>query len=162
MPRTTYTKKLLQDAASQSVSVAGVLRLLGIKQAGGSQSHVKRMLDKYEIDCSHFTGQAHNKGRVDLKRLTSEQILVLSPEGSPKEKTYKLRRALLEVGVEMACVMCGLGVEWNGKPIVLEIDHVNENWLDNRIENLQFLCPNCHSQKTAMSYKKRKSSARMV
>lgn len=161
MPRTVYTKELLQDAVDQSVSVAGVLRMLGIKQAGGSQSHVTRMLKKYEIDCSHFTGQGHNKGKVSLAKQSFDQILVLLPEGSAKEKTYKLRRALLEAGVEMTCVMCGLGVEYNGKSIVLEIDHINENWLDNRKENLQFLCPNCHSQKTVMSYKKRKY-ARMV
>lgn len=44
------------------------------------------------------------------------------------------------------CEWCGLGPEWNGKPIVLELDHVNGNPRDNRLENLRILCPNCHSQ----------------
>lgn len=155
MPRTVYTKELLQDAANQSVSIAGVLRALGIKQAGGSQSHVTRMLKKYEIDCSHFTGQSHNRGKRSPIKMSPDQILVVLPEGSNKTATFRLRRALLEAGVEMTCVMCGLGVEYNGKPIVLEIDHINENWLDNRKENLQFLCPNCHSQKTQGSLSQR-------
>ena len=155
MPRTKYTKELLQDAVNQSVSVAGVLRLLGIKQAGGSQSHVTRMLKKYEIDCSHFTGMGHNKGKSSPIKKHFTEVLVVLPDGSNKMTTHRLRRALQEAGVEMSCVMCGLGVEWNHKPIVLEIDHINENWLDNRIENLQFLCPNCHSQKTQGSLSQR-------
>jgi ribosomal protein S27AE len=44
-----------------------------------------------------------------------------------------------------SCDLCGL-TEWGSKPISLELYHVNGDGLDNRVENLQFLCPNCHSQ----------------
>lgn len=44
------------------------------------------------------------------------------------------------------CSECGLGSEWNGKYISLQIDHINGDGMDNRLENLRFLCPNCHSQ----------------
>jgi len=157
MPRHKYTREQLEAAAQVSVSVAGVLRQLGIKQAGGSQSHITRKLRDYEIDISHFTGMAHNRGKKSIRRLSPADILVKMPAGSSRTGVIKLRRALVESGVKMSCTMCGLGVEWNGSPIVLEIDHINDDFLDNRLENLQFLCPNCHSQKTKLSYLKRKT-----
>lgn len=43
------------------------------------------------------------------------------------------------------CYKCGLDSWIDGK-LVLELDHINGNNTDNQLENLQFLCPNCHSQ----------------
>ncbi|GAA1809788.1 hypothetical protein GCM10009749_17860 [Agromyces neolithicus] len=46
----------------------------------------------------------------------------------------------------MLCVACGLGPEWNGKPLTLELDHVDGDRLNNELANLRLLCPNCHAQ----------------
>lgn len=153
-----YTKEILEEAARNSESIAGVLRYLKLRQAGGTQSHIANKLKSLEVDTSHFTGKGHNKGKISPTRKTPETAFVILPEGSPKAKTHILRRVLVESGVEEVCNYCGLGKVWNGKPITLEINHIDGNWLNNLKENLEFACPNCHSQEvhTNMPHKHRK------
>ncbi|MBV8433508.1 MAG: HNH endonuclease [Candidatus Eremiobacteraeota bacterium] len=63
---------------------------------------------------------------------------------SKSRRTIKKR--LLQAGLlENRCDYCGLE-EWMGEPLVVQIDHVNGNRADHRLENLRMLCPNCHSQ----------------
>ncbi len=60
---------------------------------------------------------------------------------------HALRRRLVEEGVlEYKCDICKCPPIWNGAPLSLHLDHVNGVYNDNRVENLRFLCPNCHSQ----------------
>ncbi|SDK14856.1 HNH endonuclease [Nonomuraea maritima] len=141
-----YSREMLAEAAAQSRSVADVLRRLGIKWTGGSHAHISRRLKHFDIDTSHFVGQAHGKGRRPLTLRPYEQVLALRPAGSIREKAPVLRRALREAGVPYACAGCRIGGTWQRKPLTLHVDHINGDWLDNRMENLRFLCPNCHSQ----------------
>lgn len=55
-------------------------------------------------------------------------------------------RILKQKLIEYKCEECPLTDEWNGKKLVLQLDHRNGIHNDNRLENLRFLCPNCHSQ----------------
>lgn len=139
-----YSKELLEGIARECFSVAAVLRKLGLKQSGGNQSHINRRLIEYSIDTSHFTGMGHNKGK-NLHTLTSMDILSVDRLQGRREKANVLRRALVEVGVPEQCD-CGLKTEWNGKKLVLQVDHIDGDFSNNRKENLRFLCPNCHSQ----------------
>lgn len=145
-----YTKELLQSAVKDSLSFAGVLRNLNLKQAGGTQSYITSLIRKYDIDTSHFTGALWNKGKVFTKlRKKTEDILVLSPVGSHRTRHTHLVRAMLESGIKYECSICSCGEQWNGANITLEVDHIDGNSLDNRLYNLRFLCPNCHSQQKA-------------
>lgn len=146
--RIKYTKEMLEQLVKESFSVAQVIKKLGLKQAGGTHCHLSRKIKKLEIDSSHFLGQAYNSGanyKGGNTKKSASEILIIRESG-PRQKPYKLRRALLEIGVKYECEICYLKDIWNGKEIRLEVDHKNNNWLDDRKENLRFLCPNCHSQ----------------
>ena len=146
-----YTRELLAEAVANSISIADVLRYLQIPWSGGTHAHISRRLKQLGIDTSHFLGQAHMRSQPSAHRLAPEHVLVVRPPGSRRPEPHVLRRVLRETGVPYACEACGIEAEWNGKPIILHVDHVSGDWLDNRKENLRFLCPNCHSQTPTFS-----------
>nr|WP_082043111.1 HNH endonuclease signature motif containing protein [Rhodococcus sp. MEB064] len=141
-----HSEEKLRNAVSQSVSIAGVLRYLGVAPTGDSHAHISRRITRLRFDTSHFTGQAHRKGVPAGNRQTALDILVVRPPGSARAKPHHLRRALTESGVPERCRGCGLGTTWNGSRLRLHVDHVDGNYFDCRLANLRYLCPNCHSQ----------------
>ena len=152
-----YTKELLEEAAANSQSVAGVLRYLNLKQAGGNQCHIARRLRDHQVNIDHFTGCGHNKGKTPSNKKTAKDIMVVSPPGAYRPKRFLLHRALLECGVEETCKICGTGPEWNGSELVLHVDHIDGNWLDSTRDNLRFLCPHCHTQTKTFGTKNKPS-----
>lgn len=82
---------------------------------------------------------AWNKG----KRITPNDAIFV--EYSPYSTELVKNRIILNQFLDYRCSCCGID-EWQGRTIVLDLDHINGNNRDNRLENLRFLCPNCHSQ----------------
>lgn len=152
MPK--YTKEMLDEAVKNSISYAEVLRKLNIAHSGSMQSHIKKRIQKFNINVSHFKGQGWAKSREGKRKLNWKTILVKNRSSLGKrEVSVRLRRALLESGRKYVCSLCNLGNIWNNSEITLEVDHINNDPLDNRPINLRFLCPNCHSQQKVI-YKK--------
>ena len=140
-----YTKSVLEFAVKDSVSLAGVLRKLGIRWSGGSQAHIKNRIKLFKIDVSHFLGQGACRGKTPKSKLSPQEILVRN-RTEKREEASRLRQAMIESGIRFVCCKCGLVPEWHGEPLVLEIHHKNWDFMDNRKENVCFECPNCHSQ----------------
>ena len=140
--RYTYSEQELLEAVKTSTSIRQVLDKLNIVPAGGNYQTTNRRIQKLNIDTSHFTGQAWNRGKVIGPKRPIEKYLV---ENSVVQ-SFKLKGRLIAEGLkEHKCECCGI-TEWNGKPAPIELDHINGNHHDNRLENLRILCPNCHAQ----------------
>ncbi|MEV6724065.1 HNH endonuclease [Streptomyces xanthochromogenes] len=135
-----HTEQRLRAAVAVSATIKDVVRHLGISQVGGNQTHISRRIAALGIDTSHFTRTRRGRPRGSLG-----DLLGLRDPADGRIPGERLRRALVSKGIKERCAMCGTGPEWNGRPLRLEVDHINGAWWDNRLENLRLLCPNCHA-----------------
>jgi hypothetical protein len=151
----SWTDDQLAAAVRAEVTVADVARRLGLKPSGGVHTFLSLHIARLELDTTHMTGKSSGKAMRFLKTPRPlEEILV---KDSDYSNTGVLRRRLIAGGLKEAqCEMCDRS-EWMGQAIRLELDHINGDRRDNRLENLRILCPNCHSltetwcrRKTAM------------
>lgn len=142
-----YDKDSLSKIVSESNSVRQVLISLGLKEAGGNYSNIKKRIEQFNIDASHFHGQGWAKGKTWTKNKNLDSILVENSTYTSglHRSTFRLKNQLFKLGYKIkVCEMCGNN-KWMGEDIPLELHHINGNKFDNRIENIQILCPNCHT-----------------
>ena len=139
-----YTKELLEENIKDCYSFAELARRLGLKPEGSNPKTLKKKLNEFNVDYSHFTGQGWNK-ELKFKPKTAKKLEDIMTKDSSYQ-SYKLLHRLVSEGVkEWKCECCGL-TEWNGQPIPLELHHIDGDRSNNTKENLQILCANCHSQ----------------
>ena len=144
---------IFKKIVSKSKSYSDIIRLLfsdtseiDKNKIGPIASYYKKdmlnKIDKLNLSTSHFNKEHVPWNKVDLKK-----ILVFDPKN--KKSGLQIKHLLFQEKIkEEVCEHCSLGNEYNGLPIALQMDHINGNNKDNRIENLKILCANCHSQTT--------------
>ena len=144
MKKVQYTKELLEEKVKDCYSFAELCRRLGLKPEGSNPKTVRKKMDEFGVDYSHFTGKGWNKlGHPNFGNgISLESNLCKNSSLSSNKAKLRLYKHGLK---ENKCEICGI-TEWQGKPIECELHHINGDPTDNRIENLQILCPNCHSQ----------------
>lgn len=140
--------ELIKKLAMESDSVLDLLKKLNRGLGGSSHTHLSRQLKKHNIDTSHFTRKKNKINASEKRKLSADFYLVEDRYDGRRTKAHHLRRSLLEIDVPYKCNKCGLEDEWQGLKLVLEVDHIDNVNTNNKLENLRFLCPNCHSQRS--------------
>lgn len=130
------------DTIKSSTCIKEVLFKLGYTTSGNSWGYTKvkeRMLI-LGLSSKDFKGRSTTvttSTRVDSSKLFSSN--------STHTRSVLRKRIIRDNLLEYKCAICGI-TTWNNKTLSLELDHINGINNDNRLENLRFLCPNCHSQ----------------
>lgn len=149
---TKYTKEIIEKAVKNSKCYADVMRNVGIIPQAGNFKNIKKHIEFYKVDVSHFL----SPGELSVIRISQGKNLPPNHYAKKNVSEYfkignsvkgeRLKKGLFEEGYkEKKCEKCGQNEDWYGEKIVLILDHVNGNHFDNRLENLRILCPNCDS-----------------
>ena len=129
-----FTLQEIEQYVYESNSYASLAEKLGYNSSYGSYlKSMKAMIDELGLDISHFTGQGWNKNNFDYERFRNGVVI----------KSSQAINALIFLRGR-CCEQCG-ETKWLDVPIPLEVHHVDGDPLNNEIDNLKLLCPNCHA-----------------
>lgn len=138
-------QKEFEDIVCQNVkdatSISNLCILVNKRPTNNNIFKIQQIIDKYNLDISHFS--SINTTVIKNKKKSFEEIFCLSLKPI---STHNLKRYLFKYNIKQEICECCKNSEWMGQKIPLQLHHINGNRLDNRIENLQLLCPNCHAQ----------------
>ena len=144
MRKRSWTTEQLIKAVESSFSYRQVIAKLKLRPTGGNYDQLKKYIKELSLKTGHFKGRGWN---LDMKgigkpRIPLEKILV---KGSDFQ-SFKLKKRLFDAGLKQKyCEQCKWAKQTESGYLPLELDHINGDRHDNRIENLKVLCPNCHS-----------------
>lgn len=140
--RKTYSKEEVLAAHSNAGSIGEFISNLGMKKNGGNFQTGRAILKDHGLEPPIYDrGAQLSKARITY---SDEEWFVKDA----KRSNTASKKRMLGLGYEEKCddKDCSVGVSWNGKSLVLELDHIDGDMFNNELENLRLLCPNCHSQ----------------
>jgi biotin operon repressor/predicted RNA-binding Zn-ribbon protein involved in translation (DUF1610 family) len=147
----------LQDAVKKSFNYTEVIKLFTNKVAAGHYPTLKRYIKKFNLDISHFS--PYKNVTLKSKKIISNEEMFIA--NSLASSSAVRKRIIKEKLLPYKC-QCGNEGVWRNKKMTLQMDHKNGNRTDNRLENLEFLCPNCHVITPTYGSKNKVSNKRSI
>jgi 5-methylcytosine-specific restriction endonuclease McrA len=156
----SFTKEELQKLANESSSLSNLLRKVGLQPKGDNRKTLNKIIKEFDIDLTKLI-----QNRKDLylevnKRLAkdfaySDKDVFI--ENSNYGRVHLKDRIMQNKLLDYKCRKCNNEGKWEGETLSLQLEHKNGISNDNRLENLEFLCPNCHSQTSHYAGKNKNS-----
>jgi 5-methylcytosine-specific restriction endonuclease McrA len=149
MSKPNYTIEILKQEVEKALCWSDVCRGVNVSVCTFNYKRMQNLCKENNIPTDHFNvKKAYQRG----KRIWTTETL-FTTDSTPYRTIVKdfMKRNNM---IKDTCEECGQNSNWNNKQLNMELDHINGNSKDNRLENLKFLCPNCHSQTS--TYKRKK------
>lgn len=145
-----WTRENLEAALVGAVTYSDILQNLGLKQIGRNNQTLQKYMKLYGLE---FTSRPWLKrDYTPFRKLDDVDLYVAN---SATSRGVIRRRILADKLIPYQCTKCGNVGQWNGETISLQLEHKNGINDDHRLENLEFLCPNCHSQTSSWAGRNR-------
>lgn len=150
------TEEEFQQIIQESQSYAECCRKIGYSDKGRyGPDQIKKRCVELNISTAHFSSTSAAQ-KASTKYILDDILI----ENSTYANISRLKSRLIsENRLEYICAICGNNGFWNNQPLILTLDHINGKHMDHRIENLRFLCPNCHSQTETFSGKNKTTTS---
>jgi hypothetical protein len=132
----------LEPIVADCRSCTEVLEKLQLRKAGANYRTLRKYLEMFKIDTTHFDPNWMKISKI-TKPLSDDVVFV---ENSTVQRSVVKHKIITRDLIPYVCAQCAIVDTWNGKPIILHLEHKNGIANDHRLSNLEFLCPNCHSQ----------------
>lgn len=137
--RELWDETKLRTAADGATSKREILHRLGFRDSGSIYNQLDKLAKKWNIELP-----IHDRKLAALKREINVPNKIFQYGSNSSGSTLK-KYMISFYNISLKCAFCEL-TEWREKPLTLEVDHIDGNHRNNIIQNLRFLCPNCHSQ----------------